>query len=254
VVWHGKPPPSVTNDPRRSVHILEWAIPLRDDGRDVQVTGDLDWLPPPATTDWWSGIVLAAAAVSALGLVRGPAARRTAMWVRRALGGTSIAVGLASFGYAAAVTAHNALPGAGGFALGLVNEAWPALTGLAAIAAGMVALAQRPAADFALALAAACTALVAGITDAAVFAHPVAPISANGAWARWTIAVVLAGSLGVLVASAIRLYRESAPPGPPAELSGGSPEELSDDQPSDEPRDEPSVLRQRRGRRDQPIS
>ena len=82
---------------------------------------------------------------------------------------------------------------------------WPGLAGLATAASGGYALARRPSADFALALAGACLALFAGLPNAAVFGRGVAPVPFDPTLARVAVAAVLAIGAGLLVANALRM-------------------------------------------------
>jgi hypothetical protein len=87
----------------------------------------------------------------------------------------------------------------------LVGQVWPVLTGLAAAAAGVLALARRPAADFALALAGVCVALFAGVANAAVLARSIAPVPWPALAARLVVAGVIAAGVGVAMAAVLRM-------------------------------------------------
>ncbi|MEU8190756.1 hypothetical protein AB0C00_26190, partial [Micromonospora carbonacea] len=96
--------------------------------------------------------------------------------------------------------------GVGGVLLGLLGgQVWALLTGLGALAAGGYALARRPAADFALALAGACLALFAGVTNVAVLARSVPPLPWPGGVARVLLVLVLATGAGATAAGLLRL-------------------------------------------------
>jgi hypothetical protein len=209
-LWHGNPPPQVRADPTRPHRVANWQVPLRDDTATVHITGTLDWVPPPDPGVWWATVLLLAAALAALGLV----ALATPTWTERAtragLAGAALVVGLATAGYPLLVAVDNAEPGAGSITLALLNQALPLAIGLALIAAGSAVLARRRASDLGLALAAACAALLVGTTNLALFSHPIAPITADGQWARLAMATVLGGGTGLTGAGVLRI-RRSAP-------------------------------------------
>ncbi|HLL65255.1 MAG TPA: hypothetical protein VK453_05855 [Micromonosporaceae bacterium] len=227
-VWHGRPPPPVLQHPDRRAHIRDWSVPLRLGDRpgdpEAAITGSLEWLPPPVSVNWWGGIGLAALAVTGLGLARTAPGARSATLLRYALAAVSAVAGLGALSYAGMVAAHIATPGAAGTVAAVLSQLWPILTGLAALAASAAALARRAAADFALALAGACVAVMAGLGNAAVFAHSVAPVPVDAGWARWLVAVTLAGATGLTGACAIRMYRDSTPhrESDTAEVSSGT--------------------------------
>lgn len=213
-VWHGRPPPHVAANPDRRAHILDWAIPLRAGDADANITGSLDWLPRPNAAAWWGAIALAALGLAGLGRVRSAPDGRGAVVVRSVLAAVSGGVGLCAMGYAVAVAAHNAMPGAAGLGTELLTQTWSIVTGLGALAAGGVLLLRRPAADFAIALAGACVAVTAGLGNAAVFAHSVAPVSVDPVWARLAVAAALSGAVGLAAAGTLRIVRDGTPPRP----------------------------------------
>ncbi len=210
-VWHGSPPPLVAADPGRAHRIQNWTVPLRDGTTAVQVTGTLDWVPPPEASTWWSVTLLLAALIAALGLAAGRAGA-----VRAALAAVALVAAVAAIGYPLLVVAHNVEPGAGKLAAALASQALPVLSGLALIAAGIAVLARRTIADLALAFTGACVAFFAGTANAAVFAHGVAPIDGGAGWARLAEAAVLAGGIGLIGAAVLRIRRAANIAGQPA--------------------------------------
>jgi hypothetical protein len=216
-LWHGSPPPPVRADPSQVHRVSDWRVPLRDGALTAQVTGTLDWVPPPDPTEWWATVLLVAAAIAALGLIAAGAGTRAELVVRAGLAGGAFIVGLATVGYPVLIVAGNAEPGAGSVALAVLSQMVPLLVGAAAMGAGLLALARRKVGDFGLVLAGVWAALYVGVTNAAVFTHAVAPITADGWWARLAVAAVLAGGLGMAGAGLLRMRRSmrtTKPAGP----------------------------------------
>jgi hypothetical protein len=199
------PPPQVDTDPGRTHRIRDWTVPLRADGLvTAQVRGTLDWIPPPPPGLWWAAAVLGAAAVGALGLVS--ARGRRGGLVRWALGILSIAGGAGAIAYAVAREFDAGATGLGGVLLGLLlGQVWPVVTALGAVAAGVFALVGRPAADFAVALAGACLAVFAGMTNSTVLARAVAPVPWPTWAARVLVVAVIAIGAGLAAANALRM-------------------------------------------------
>jgi hypothetical protein len=192
-------PPAVAADPGREHRIRDWVVPLRVETSTVEVRGTLDWVPPPPPWSWWGVVVVAALGVGALGLA-------SARWVGPALAGLLAVASGAALAYAVARELDAGAVGFGEVLRGLlVGQVWPVLVGLGALGAAGYALLRRPAADFALALAATCLAVFAGVTNAAVFTRSVAPVPWPPPLARVAVAVVLAAGAGVAAAAALRL-------------------------------------------------
>lgn len=57
------PPPDVQQRPDARHRVLEWVVPFRVDAQQLQVEGELDYLPPPAVWPW---LAVPAAALSAV--------------------------------------------------------------------------------------------------------------------------------------------------------------------------------------------
>jgi hypothetical protein len=217
--WHdhraawmaGRPPPAVATDPGRTHRVAEWVVPLRDGTSIVDVSGTLDWLPPPSPWPWWSAILLGAGAVALLGLPRSPRSGRA---VARVLAAGSLAAGGVALAYAAGRELDAGAAHAGEVLLGLAGrQPLAVLAGLAAVAAGVLVL-RRPGrgatdpsggGDFGLALAAGCVALFAGVTNAAAFTRSVLPVPWDPTLGRVAIAGVVAAGLGIAGAAALRL-------------------------------------------------
>jgi hypothetical protein len=256
--WLGTdPPPEVRADPDRSYLVRDWVVPLRDQLAPVEIQGTLEWLPPPDPLLWWAGIVLAALALAALGLVpvaprAGPAVtaeprpaaapeltpavapERTPAAAHRTGPAAAATVGLAAFAVlagAAAVTfalLREVDAGATGFGVvrGLLSgQLLPVLAGAGSLVTGAYVLVRRPAGgDFGLALSGACVAIFAGVVNATVLARSVAPIGWPAGWARLLVALVIAVGAGVCAAGVLRMWAavRSGPPSA-ADPSGADP-------------------------------
>ncbi|HEY7272629.1 MAG TPA: hypothetical protein VH502_07835 [Actinoplanes sp.] len=208
--WHGSPPQQVQADPHRVQRVLNWQVPVRASGTAAQISGTLDWVPPPRPGRWWTAVFVLAVAVAALGLAA-PISGRTAVLVRAGLGGVAVAVGVATAGYPLLVIAANVEPRAGSVAAAVASQLLPVLAGLALVGCAGLVWAGRQIADFAVATLGGCAALVTTGT-AAVFAHPVAPIAGDGWWARLLHVVVFGGCIGLVAAGVLRIRRSSARP------------------------------------------
>ncbi len=131
-------------------------------------------------------------------------------------GASGIAVGLATAGYPLLIVAGNAEPRVGSIAVAVASQALPLLVAAALIAAGGFVLARREVGDFGLATAGVCAALVVGAGNVALFSHAVAPITADGWWARLAVAITLGGGIGLAGAGVLRMRRSMRPVDQPA--------------------------------------
>ncbi|WBB70619.1 hypothetical protein [Micromonospora sp. WMMD812] len=218
VRWHDQralyresaPPAAVRAAPEREHRVRDWAVPLRDGTDRMEIRGTLDWVPPPDAYTWWVVATVGLLAVGALGLL--PAGSLPGARAFAGLGGLLIAGGVAAMVYTVGRELDAGAQGVGGVLLGLLGgQIWALLTGLGAIAAGGYALACRPAADFAVALAGACLALFAGVANVAVFARGVAPVPWPATSARVLVAIVLVAGAGATAAGALRLHAARTP-------------------------------------------
>ncbi|RLP92857.1 hypothetical protein EAD89_07745 [Micromonospora sp. BL4] len=215
-LWHDQralwresaPPDAVRAAPDREHRVRDWTIPLRDGAEPAQIRGTLDWLPPPDAYTWWAVTIVGLLAVGALGLLA--AAAPAGARALSALGVLLVAGGVVAVLYPVGRELDAGAQGVGGVLAGLLSgQVWSLLTGLGAIAAGCYALARRPAADFAVALAGACLALFAGVANAAVFARSVAPVPWPAEVARVMVALVLITGAGATAAGILRLHAAS---------------------------------------------
>lgn len=214
VLWReSAPPPQVRAAPDREHRVRDWVVPLRDGTEPGEIRGTLDWVPPPDASTWWVVATVGLLAVGALGML--PAGSAPGGRALAGLGALLVAGGLAAVVVTVGGELDAGARGVGGLLTGLLaGQVWALLTGLGAIAAGLYALARRPAADFALALAGACLALFAGVANAAVFARAVAPVPWPATSARLLVAVVLVTGAGATAAGALRLHSTTRTPQP----------------------------------------
>ncbi|WFE34055.1 hypothetical protein [Micromonospora sp. WMMD975] len=204
-LWRGDgPPAAVAADPGREQRVRDWTVPLRAGDTPTEVRGTLDWAPPPDPYPWWVAVTLGFLVLGAAGVV--PAGTAAGVRALRAVGGLLAVGGAAAVALTVARALDSGAPGTGGVLTDLVTgQVWTLLTGLGALAAGGYALARRPAADFALALAGACLALFAGIANLAVLSRSVPPAAGPPALVRVLVAVALATGAGALAAGLLRL-------------------------------------------------
>ncbi|PWR08662.1 hypothetical protein DKT68_14790 [Micromonospora acroterricola] len=221
VRWHDQralwresaPPDAVRAAPDREHRVRDWTIPVRDGADPAQIRGTLDWLPPPDAYTWWAVTIVGLLAVGALGLLA--AAAPAGARALSAVGALLVVGGALAVLYPVGRELDAGAQGVGALLVGLLSgQVWSLLTGLGAIAAGCYALARRPAADFAVALAGACLALFAGVANAAVFARSVAPVPWPAEAARVMVALVLVTGAGATAAGVLRLHAAAKSPTP----------------------------------------
>jgi hypothetical protein len=170
-------PPQAQADPSHSHRLRDWIVPLREGVRTFEISGTLDWLPPPKAWLWWLGAALLALTVTAAGL------RATKPIAAIALIAGTIAISYAS---------------ARSFAIPVLA------VGVLAVAAG---IRPRP---FLLALAGAGLTVFAGFNEAGAFAQAVLPVAGPAWWARAAVLVALGAGLGLLSTGVLRLRKMSA--------------------------------------------
>jgi hypothetical protein len=202
VRWHdqrthwlspGRPAAAVA-DPGTVHRLRNWTVPLRDQARVFEVTGTLDWVPPPRAAFWWLGAGLLGLTAIALAL-RWPGT----------IGPLAVIAGLAPLSYAASRAADGGTPP------------------LVLIPAGLLALAaawRRP--PFFLALTGAVVAIFGGFGYASSFHAAVLPVAAvfpvgavlPVAGPDWIArsSVVISAGLGVALAvTGVRQLRHTRP-------------------------------------------
>ncbi|WP_233559027.1 hypothetical protein [Micromonospora radicis] len=205
-LWReGGPPAQVRAAPDREHRVRDWVVPLRDVTGPAEIRGTLDWVPPPDAYRWWVLVTLGALAVGAVGLL--PAASLPGRRALVGLGGLLAVGGVAAVLLAAGRVRDAGAEGVPGLLFGLLTgPLWTLLAGLGAIAAAGWAVRRRPGADFRIALAGACLALFAGLTNAAVLARAVVPVPWPPTLARLLVVVVAVAGAGALAAAVLRLH------------------------------------------------
>lgn len=222
--WHDRrthwasftPPPAVAADPSQPHMISEWTVPLRIEVSTIEVKGTLAWEPPPTPAAWWALSALIALLIVPVGLVR----RRVGVPV---MGLILIFGGVLALAYIGAREFDAGNTTFGSIAGGIwATELWPAVAGLAAIAAGIFALTRRPAAEFALALGGAGLAMFGGIVNAAVFFRSVAPVPWTDTTARLVVAAAIGIGAGIAGAASLKLRRQAPSVEPVGSTEGSS--------------------------------
>jgi hypothetical protein len=201
VHWMGASVPGVVRDsPGRAHLVSNWVVALRYRGEAVTVRGDLRWVPGPSAVPRLMLALAAALLVVGLGFTR--------RW------GAVLAAALA---------------GVAGFVAVLIGGSWSATSGgawtaflstvysllgvgvaLAAVAA-LVRARREPANATGIALVAAVILTFgSGLPDVTFLSRSQLPTTLPAAFARTCVALVLGGSLGVLVTAARKLRRPVA--------------------------------------------
>ena len=188
-------PPAAAADPTRVHRLRDWTVPLREQARVFEVSGTLDWVPPPRAGLWWLGAGL-------LGLAAIGLAQRWSGTIRP----LTLLAGLAPLAYAVTRAADGgSLP-------------------LVLIPAGLLALAaawRHP--PFFLALSGAVVAIFGGFNYASAFRAGVLPAAGPG-WIARSLVLISAGlGAGLAVAGLVRLRRVPASqPAPAGGLSSSA--------------------------------
>jgi hypothetical protein len=173
-------PAAAVADPSRSHRVRAWSVPLRDQVREFEVRGSLDWLPAPVAWRWWAGAALFL--LVAMVIAGGPVA---------------LFGGAATIAYAVLIVLDGHSP-----PLVLV------IAGIVALAAGTWSLRRRI--PFGLALAGAILAVFGGFANAAVFSSAVVPVAGPYWIARACVLVAIGAGLA-MIAAGVRGLRVNRP-------------------------------------------
>lgn len=198
--WMGRqPPPHVQDDPQLRHRVLDWTVPLRVGTNVHFVHGHVDWIPPPDTAVWTAGVLMLAACVTASAL--STVGRRWVAPVLIALaGGAAVADAVGR----ATTAADYDVPW---FLVLITAEAWPALAGLASLAAAGYALTRKPGADLAWGVAGAATALMAGVSRFGGFTSSITPTPWDGDVTRLLVLIALGVGAGLAAATLVSARR-----------------------------------------------
>ncbi|MGC5031696.1 hypothetical protein [Micromonospora sp. DT229] len=211
--WHDQralwreagPPAQVRAAPDREHRVRDWVVPLRDPNGSAEIRGTLHWVPPPDAYPWWVAAVLGTLAVGALGLL--PAATVLGRRALAGVGGVLALGGLAAVLLAVGRVLDAGATGVGAVLIGLLTgPVWTLLAGLGAIAAAWWTVRRRAGVDFPVALAGACLALFAGVTNAALLARSVVPVPWPPTLARVLVVLAVGAGAGALAAAVLRLH------------------------------------------------
>jgi len=211
-VWHdhrthwmsaGSLPPAVAADPSRPHRVFEWSIPVFYGSREVVVTGELTWSPPPSPWVVWPVCVLLPLLGAAAGLVaRSP----------RPLG-VLLTVGAAAAVWHAATTPAPAAS-VGSHLGALVSALLPAvLVLLIALVSLRAALRGRGVMTGLMALLIGWLLLVEGLPDVDVLWTSHVLSDGPGPVARAAVAVMVALGAGLVIGGALaaRRFRDPRP-------------------------------------------
>lgn len=198
--WMGaEDPPAVRRD-RGSRHVVQdWTVELRSDGRPIEVTGDIVWVPGPSPWPWLLAAVALAAvliATSRLRRWRWPVAAGLVIAMAAVIGHVVGEWGATTASFAS--TLGQSIYSLGGLALGS--------------AALVLLLTRRDPSDAtpALLIAGLVLALGSGLADVTALWHSQLPSTQSAATVRLEVAAALGLGLGLAAAGALRL-REGVP-------------------------------------------
>ncbi len=198
VHWMGTSEPTVVAQAPGRIHLVaDWFVTLQYEGHTVRVRGDLRWIPGPSPAPRLALALLVALFVAAIGFAR--------WW------GLSVAVVLLLL--AAIVTvlvAGEWGASSAGSWVALLSTVYSLVGIVIALAASAALLRSRhtPTDASAIVLVAAVVLCFgSGLADVTFLGHSQLPTTLSGPLARTLVAVVIGGSIGVLVAAAGHLRR-----------------------------------------------
>jgi hypothetical protein len=198
VHWMGVSEPAVVQQTPNQMHLIsDWLLTLQYRGRPVNVTGELRWVPGPSEVPRLGFALFVAVLVAGLGFTR-----RWADVITATLVGLAVFVSLLVAGEWSANSA--------GPWIALLSTVYSILgIGVAvAAAAAMLRSRRRPTDATAIALVAAVVVTFgSGLADVTYLNHSQLPTTLSGPLARTLVAIVLGGSVGVLVTAARNLRR-----------------------------------------------
>jgi hypothetical protein len=198
VHWMGtSEPPVVAQSPGRAHLVSDWFVTLQYEGQTVRVSGELRWVPGPSAAPRLALALLVALLVGAVGFARWWAATIAAVLVGLA--------GLITVLVAGEWGATSAGPW-----IALLSTVYSLLGIGIAVAASVALLRARRTPNDASAIvlvAAVVLCFGSGLADVTFLGHSQLPTTLPGPVARTFVALVLGGSIGVLVTAARHLRR-----------------------------------------------
>jgi hypothetical protein len=209
VHWMGtSEPPVVAQSPGEAHLVSDWFVTLQYRGQTVRVGGDLRWVPGPSAAPRLALALVVALLVAAIGFAR--------WW-----GATIAVILLALAALVTVLVAGEWGATSGGAWIALLSTVYSLLgIGIAVAAAAALLRARRTPTDASAIVLVAAVVLCfgSGLADVTFLGHSQLPARLSGPLARTFVALVLGGSVGVLVTAAFHLRRptlltaEAAPP------------------------------------------
>lgn len=193
-------PTTVRRDPG-SVHVVirDWSVPLRFQGRTVNVTGDTRWVPGPSPWPWVIGAVVLAIMVVALA--------RTRAWARVMQVTLGVLIVSETIHVVGAWPAANA--SAGSRALASIYSIGGII--VAVLALGWLRRGDPWTATPAVLVAGVFVFIAGGLADVTTLTRSQLPTTLPDAVARLTVTMALGLGLGLVIAAAVRLRPPPAP-------------------------------------------
>jgi hypothetical protein len=198
VHWMGtSEPPAVAESPGQTHLVSDWFVTLQYRGQPVRVSGDLRWVPGPSAAPRLALALLVALLVGAVGFAR--------RW------GAPVALILLALAalVTVLVTGEWTATSAGPW-IALLSTVYSLLgIGIAVAAAAALWRARRTPTDASAIVLVAAVVLCfgSGLADVTFLGHSQLPTTLSGPLARTFVALVLGGSVGVLVVAACHLRR-----------------------------------------------
>jgi hypothetical protein len=213
VHWMGTSAPEVVrNSPGHAHLVSNWVVALRYRGHDVTVRGDLRWVPGPSALPRLALALLVAVLVAGLGFIR-----RWGEVLVPTLVGLAVVVSVLVGGEWSAASARPWIA-----FLSTVYSVLGIAVALAAVGA-LVRSRREPSNATAIVLVAAVILTFgSGLADITYLSRSQLPTTLSGPLARTCVALVLGGSVGVLVTAARKLRRPAlvtVPPAPSAHVA-----------------------------------
>jgi hypothetical protein len=200
VHWMGASlPPDVAQSPGQTHLVSDWLVILRYEGQTVSVRGDLRWVPGPSAVPRLGLALLALLIIAGVGFTR--------FW-----GDALVAVLCALAAGVAVLVAGEWRANSAGPWIALLSTVYSLLGVIIALVAAAALLRSRrtPRDATAIALVAAVVLTFgSGLADTTFLSHSQLPTTLSGPLARTLVALVLGGSIGVLVTAARNLRAPS---------------------------------------------